>query len=248
MLPLLRQNYQPALDRAIRRVMDIAAAEAELVSYLAATWLASRERVGFDKLPLAVQRRCVQLELLRGKIPAGFELVELLRAAPNRPVALDPRRSVWRDEAAHIHLIESKPQRPTSAQKSATIELRQDNPSGKTVLDGVEIRWRRETKRFSGKVKSMRGRESFDADKVGSRIVLRHWQPGDRFQPIGMSTAVKLQDLFTNRKIPRGERHRLIIATTAGGEVFWVEKLRISERFKLSAGTIRRLHWQWKRF
>ena len=57
-----------------------------------------------------------------------------------------------------------------------------------------------------------RTRSLFDADKVGSHVVLRHWQPGDRFQPIGMSKPVKLQDLFTNAKVPRERRHALTLA------------------------------------
>jgi tRNA(Ile)-lysidine synthase len=76
---------------------------------------------------------------------------------------------------------------------------------------------------------------------------LRHWRPGDRFQPIGMAGGVKLQDLFTNRKIPRAERHRLVVATTAAGELFWVEGLRMAERFKLDKSTARRLQWCWDR-
>ena len=55
----------------------------------------------------------------------------------------------------------------------------------------------------------------FDAAKVGVDIVLRHWQPGDRFQPIGMAQPVKLQDLFTNAKIPQARRQGLILALTA---------------------------------
>jgi tRNA(Ile)-lysidine synthetase-like protein len=48
-------------------------------------------------------------------------------------------------------------------------------------------------------------REIFDADKIGGKILLRHWRAGDRFQPIGLKSAAKLQDLFTNAKIPRGD-------------------------------------------
>jgi tRNA(Ile)-lysidine synthase len=77
--------------------------------------------------------------------------------------------------------------------------------------------------------------------------VLRHWQPGDRFQPIGMFAAVKLQDWFTNQKILRARRRQLIVATTAAGEIFWVEDQRIGERFKLTAATQRRLNWHWRR-
>ena len=76
---------------------------------------------------------------------------------------------------------------------------------------------------------------------------MRHWRPGDRFQPIGMACAVKLQDLFTNQKIPRARRRQLLVAATAQGEVFWVEGMRISERFKLTQETIRSLQWRWER-
>jgi len=82
---------------------------------------------------------------------------------------------------------------------------------------------------------------------VGSRVMLRHWRPGDRFQPIGLGVQVKLQDFFTNEKIPRPARHQLVVAAAASGELFWVEGLRIADRFKLDKQTLRRLKWQWLR-
>ena len=89
--------------------------------------------------------------------------------------------------------------------------------------------------------------ECFDAGKLGIDIVLRHWRPGDRFQPIGMDAPVKLQNLFINQKIPRAHRHRLLVGTTADGELFWVEGLRLGERFKLDKKTRYQLQWRWKR-
>ena len=89
--------------------------------------------------------------------------------------------------------------------------------------------------------------EYFDADKVGSPIVLRHWRPGDRFQPIGMPKHVKLQDFFTNQKVLRSQRRELMLGASAAGELFWVEGLRIGERFKLDKSTLRQLKWEWNR-
>jgi tRNA(Ile)-lysidine synthase len=88
--------------------------------------------------------------------------------------------------------------------------------------------------------------EWFDAHKIGFRIRLRHWKQGDRFQPIGTKSQIKLQDLFTNLKIPRAERHKRIVALTERGEIFWVEGLRISEGFKLDKASTRRLKWHWR--
>ncbi len=83
--------------------------------------------------------------------------------------------------------------------------------------------------------------------KLATKSFCWHWRPGDRFQPIGLKSSAKLQDLFTNAKILRDRRRDLLVATTAGGEIFWVEGLRISENFKLISETMRRLAWRWHR-
>jgi tRNA(Ile)-lysidine synthase len=130
---------------------------------------------------------------------------------------------------------------------SSSTEAVLDGKAGEIEFDGARISWRVDSRKAVERAGAGVQQESFDADKVGSPVRLRHWQPGDRFQPIGMAGAVKLQDFFTNQKIPRDRRRQLLIAATAQGEVFWVEGTRISERFKLTGHTIRRLQWHWKR-
>ena len=112
---------------------------------------------------------------------------------------------------------------------------------------GAEIAWQKIAERGAEMERFAAGREVFDADRVGSSIILRHWRAGDRFQPIGMAAAVKLQDWFTNRKIPTARRRNLIVAATARGEIFWIEDQRIGERFKLTPATRNHLVWQWNR-
>lgn len=89
--------------------------------------------------------------------------------------------------------------------------------------------------------------EYFDADKVGSSILVRHWRAGDRFNPIGSQHLIKLQDFFTNEKVPRDKRRHLAIGVAENGEIFWVEGLRISEHFKVSKTTKRIIEWSWIR-
>jgi tRNA(Ile)-lysidine synthase len=111
------------------------------------------------------------------------------------------------------------------------------------------MRWRWElgTWKRGAALRFREGTEWFDAAEVGERVTLRHWRRGDRFQPIGMERAVKLQDLFTNMKVPREERHRRVVAVTEAGMIWWVEGLRIGEMFKIEPGTRRCLKWTWKR-
>jgi tRNA(Ile)-lysidine synthetase-like protein len=119
--------------------------------------------------------------------------------------------------------------------------------TGDAEFEGLSVSWTVCGDTPRSNPKPLLGKEMFDADRVGRRVTLRHWQPGDRFQPIGMKNPVKLQDFFVNAKVPRAKRHRLVVAVSECGAVFWVEGLRISERFKLTPDTTRSLQWVWKR-
>jgi hypothetical protein len=62
-----------------------------------------------------------------------------------------------------------------------------------------------------------------------------------------MRTAAKLQDLFTNARVPSAERRHRVLAETERGEIFWVEGLRIGECAKIRPATARILTWRWAR-
>jgi tRNA(Ile)-lysidine synthase len=275
LLPLLRSKYQPALDKTILRLMEIVGAEAGVVTQAAHDWLgraglpgnesykgckvtsnrAGMELEAFDELPVAVQRRCVQLQLLDLGIAADFEMVERLRLWPDKPLSVAEFESTEgggaasailaaRDESGRVRLSRSEPREFQAGSR----ELPLAGKAGEVIFDGVSVQWKLTTRKPKGRLRTQTGREWFDADRVGSPILLRHWQPGDRFQPIGLAKTVKLQDLFTNEKIPKRRRHELLLGLTSRGEVFWVEGLRIAERFKLTKRTIRCLQWRWYRF
>jgi tRNA(Ile)-lysidine synthase len=171
-----------------------------------------------------------------------FDLVERLREQHGQPVAIGPQRCVSRDIGGLIRAQKNKP----SAFDGSRIEVELKAGKGQVRLDGLTLMWK-VLHSPSARLRREPKVEYFDADKVGGTVWLRHWQAGDRFQPIGMKSARKLQDLFTDLKVPRDERHRRIVAATSRGELFWVEGLRMAERFKLEPGTVRRLKWRWRR-
>jgi tRNA(Ile)-lysidine synthase len=74
-------------------------------------------------------------------------------------------------------------------------------------------------------------RAILDAAALGGDIVVRAWREGDRIRPLGMEGTKTLQDLFTDRKVPRSLRHTLPVVT-ARDRVAWVAGVAISEEFR----------------
>jgi tRNA(Ile)-lysidine synthase len=241
LLPLVRRRFQPALNQSLLRAMEIVGAESELVESIARKWL-TKQQPTFARLPVAVQRRVVQLQLRRLKLTEDFELIESLRLAGGKPVTIGPEVAVERDARGRLLLRTVARERF----QPASLALELVGKAGEATLGGLHMYWKM-TVQTGARFRPWPGCEQFDADKVGRRIVLRHWRPGDRFQPIGLAGTVKLQDWFTNQKVPRAARRRLVVACTAAGEVFWVENQRIGDHFKLGPETKRRLSWTWRR-
>jgi tRNA(Ile)-lysidine synthase len=66
--------------------------------------------------------------------------------------------------------------------------------------------------------------------ELGSLLTVRAWREGDRMRPAGLGGTKTLQDLFTDRKVPRALRHTLPVVA-AGEEIVWVAGVAVDERF-----------------
>jgi tRNA(Ile)-lysidine synthase len=243
LIPLLTRHYQPSLARAVLRSMDLVGAEAEFAADAARRWLKDPRAPIFDRLPLAVQRRAIHQQLLGLKLTPDFDLIERLRLSSGQWIAVNPECAVSRNADGLVHPKQVKAARFSPRKRKVSFSA----GKGELSFGGLKIRWESADDNgmdFSGKPANV---EYFDAEKVGSPVCLRFWQAGDRFQPIGAKSARKLQDLFTNLKVPPGERRRRVIAATSQGELFWVEGLRMAEKFKLDKHTVRKLKWRWRR-
>jgi len=239
LLPLLQKKYQPGLAKTVLRVMEITGAETEFVSAAVRVW---REKAGKQDLsaaPVALQRKVLQQALSAAGLVPDFELVEQLRQAADTFVSVSPSLSVARNQAGQLQLREQLEGGFNMEERKLKLQGR----TGQAEFGGQKFSWH--LKKFSGlRQRGMLPTECFDAEQIGAEIVLRHWRAGDRFQPIGLPKAAKLQDLFVNAKIPAAQRRKLVLATTATGEIFWVPGLRIGEKFKLTSQTRRQLVWK----
>lgn len=66
------------------------------------------------------------------------------------------------------------------------------------------------------------------SDALAEGATVRTWQPGDRMQPLGMSGTRKLQDIFTDARIPRHWRERIPLVVTPRG-IAWIVGSRIAD-------------------
>ncbi len=67
---------------------------------------------------------------------------------------------------------------------------------------------------------------------IGEGATIRGWRPGDRIQPLGMTGQKKLQDLFTDLRVPRSWRDSVPLLETENG-IAWVVGHRIAEWVKV---------------
>lgn len=74
------------------------------------------------------------------------------------------------------------------------------------------------------------------AKPLGVSLTVRAWNEGDRMRPAGLGGTKTLQDLFTDKKVPRALRHSLPVVTTEQGEIVWVAGVAVGEPFKAAPG------------
>ena len=208
MLPALR-SIHPAAEANILRTLEILRDEAEVLDALIDTDPAV-ERIA--ALPPALRRLTVQAI-------AG----ERRRWAPAQT-----RSWRWRRAAA--------PRRSTSAAAcgrwsstggcgSTTGRRQPPQPARLPVPGAVAF--------GAGRVTcELVADGPLDADALAPELEVRPWRAG---RP--RSAARTLQDLFTDRKIPRERRHELPVVVS-GGEIAWAIGI-IGERFRATESTTR---------
>lgn len=75
-----------------------------------------------------------------------------------------------------------------------------------------------------------------DLDLLHFPLVIRSWQEGDRFIPLGMKTRKKISDFLIDLKIPLLKKKKIKVLESEG-QIAWIIGLRIAEWAKCTAAT-----------
>jgi tRNA(Ile)-lysidine synthase len=83
------------------------------------------------------------------------------------------------------------------------------------------------------------------AAALAATLEVRPWRHGDRMRPLGLGGSKSLQDLFTDRKVPRERRSQLPVVVS-DGEIAWVPGVATGERFRVEGDTAARVRLAWR--
>lgn len=78
---------------------------------------------------------------------------------------------------------------------------------------------------------------SIDEELLVYPLVIRSWEQGDSFYPLGMRTRQKLSDFFIQQKVPLHAKKNIPLLVNGNGDIMWVGGYRTSDKYKVSAST-----------
>ncbi|GJL53601.1 MAG: tRNA(Ile)-lysidine synthase [Nitrospirales bacterium] len=253
-MPRLAQ-YNPNILKTMARQADIACQEEAYLDQLAVAALADIQhrktddaqslcRDGLLHLPLALRRRVIRLVLhavSRIEDPPGFEAVDTVLQYLSQSRSGSEIRvhgvSIVREYACiHVHAVQTV---CGALEKNHWYRQELAIPShgvwpltGQTFEVSVSTGMRPDTLQQASPYQAC-----FDADTFHHALVLRSWQEGDRFYPLGMGgKKKKLQDFFSDIKLARSRR-ALVPLLVAPEGIVWVGGYRMDHRFRVTENT-----------
>ncbi|HEY3328528.1 MAG TPA: tRNA lysidine(34) synthetase TilS [Capsulimonadaceae bacterium] len=202
LVPYLERRYNESVRGTLLRLSDIAAAESDYLQDVARRWIGGRSFIPVGALlgePIALQRRIIR-EYIRNTrlglhlVDIGHDTIEYIRTMAASPFAVTlPRgNAIVFGDGQTIGL---RP--PPSPDDIFDINIAA--PVGETV---AFLKW---------EVTIKAPHEGANGDPIRVRC----WHSGDRIKTLGGTR--KLQDVFTDAKIPRDERRQWPVIVDAEG-------------------------------
>ncbi|WP_022823944.1 tRNA lysidine(34) synthetase TilS [Hymenobacter norwichensis] len=236
-LPVLR-DINPNLDQTLQFTAERVGGAEEIVRRYVADTAAAAQRTEADAIYLNIallQRTAattlVLHELLR---PFGFSfpvVKDIIAAFPAEPGR--------RFESPTHRLVKDREQLVITRKVLTKFGTHQIQ-AGQEVLkiDGLHLRLEL-AEAASLDIPRGKAVAALDADLLKFPLIVRPWQEGDWFMPIGMKGKKKLSDFLIDQKVPLNLKDHVFVLVSGDGKIAWVVGFRPDERFKVTEQTER---------
>lgn len=250
LLPLLLKEYNPNLIEGLGRTAAIFSeleVQIEKQTAKVAQRILSSSRDGavrlnlrqFKKLSGILQRSLVRTawEKLSQEIyPLDFDQVErVLELANFGQVGqrVNLKKNYWAEKEQNRLILFRQARKKTKVRIPVPGQLA--IPQMNLEISSKVVN----RKQLPAKIASLtEGVAYLDLKKFTAPPLLRGWQKGDRFRPLGLEGTKKVSDFFTDLKVPRYQRSQIPLLC-CNGRIAWVVGYRISEEFKVRPETKR---------
>ena len=252
LIPILKR-YNPSLINVLSRQADIVREDHTYLEQLAINALGECKRNAsfgllnlqrgyLTSLPLAIRRRVIRLalqSLAGGRTWPSFDAVErvleqVIDGQSGAEVVLYGIR-IRRDYDT-IHFEAEKPSSSFPKRSSMTTQTIPIPSQSIWPLTGQTLNVSLETASEENQIMSPL-QAKLDAETFSPHLVLRTWEPGDKFYPIGLAgKRKKIQDFFSDIKLERTKRKKVPILVAPEG-ILWVGGYRMDHRFQVTAST-----------
>jgi tRNA(Ile)-lysidine synthase len=164
------------------------------------------------------------------KIQLSFDEVKrifsLIEKQPGRSINLQGKLKVVRERNELIVVNQKKDV------KSKPVVLR----SGDSVKLNDKYISIKEVKNKKKQFNPDKNIEFINGDRAKSKFILRKWQPGDRFIPLGMKGSKKVSDFLSEQKLSTYNKKDQMILTN-DDHIVWIIGLRLDDRFRITPQT-----------
>jgi tRNA(Ile)-lysidine synthase len=257
LIPLLKQ-YNPGLELSLLRLADMAQADINFIEIQSIQALMNVSQLKDGKillnraktkdLPVAIQRQVIRLAIagIRGNLKdISLDHIESIRGLLSKPVGKEfslPYSLTCYGE--YDYIVITNAEKCKSSQGLSSQQL--INIPGETIFPGWIIEATISNKLVnSEQIQQIKLQGAFVADFdlriTGTKLYIRHRQPGDKFQPLGMKSWKSLQNFMVDLKIPVAQRS-LVPLVCSSKQIYWVVGFRIDEKAKVTTDTRNMLH------
>lgn len=252
LLPMLERISSPGVPARIAQLASLMADDAEWLAGIVKKELADEKdgRLNLATLlgkPVALQRRLVRSWL--GGISDDMTTVERVLSMSRSATTADSihLRGGWVLRVGRGHLVLSPDGGRGTVRPTSIHKLGQGGSPRRLVIPGVtrlpQLGIQIALRLHKGFTRTQPQRPgSWPATGYLSAaacqknvLTVRTWRAGDRISPLGMKGSKKVQDVFTDLKVPPSEREAIPLVF-CGKELVWIPGYRVARGWEVEEG------------